>query len=74
MNLNQEILLLLSDFGGEVEFEKPIKVKETPHSPPKEIKSVSSENIPNDEISKATIVQRLKWMIHLKKNKNEMRL
>lgn len=66
MNQKNEIRALLSDFGGEVKWESPLKVKQSPHSPPCVIYGVSTDNIPSDHLAQATIIQRLKWMLHQK--------
>lgn len=71
MNKEQEIRMLLSEFGGEVNFERgdSIRVKKTPHSPETKLYHLTVDDIPVDELVQITIIQRLKWMLH-KRNKN----
>ena len=71
MNREMEIRSLLSEFGGEVHFEKgdSIRVKKTPHSPETKLYHLTVDDIPSDEMVQVTIIQRLKWMLY-KKQKN----
>lgn len=68
MDRRKEIEELIDFFDGFIEFERPIIVKVTPHSPVIKIHSFRKGDNLHDECIPA-LVQRLLWLKYLKENK-----
>ena len=70
-NTIKEIRLLISDLGGHIDLDLPIIVKNSPHSHPIKIYSISStddfDSMKTEVIN--TIYQRLKWINHEQRKK-----
>lgn len=53
---------LVKKLGNFIEFKKPIRFRETPHTPTQKIYGVSiNDNFKNYGLAQDTIIQQLKW-------------